>query len=140
MQKPQPPDKYSRSGTYKLTCPECNKVYIGQTGRSFTQRFKEHRNAFKSNRNTSNYAKHALEQLHPFGPIQDTMQVLQYQRKGTHLNTIERFFIYKEFSINNHLNDKFNITPNRIFEALLKPSNNSPNSQPPTNTRPAEEQ
>ena len=120
MQKPQLPDKYSRSGAYKLTCPECNKVYIGQTGRSFTQRFKEHRNAFKSSRNTSNYAKHALEYLHPFGPKQDTMQVLQYQRKGTHLNTIERFFIYKEFSINNHLNDEFNITPNRIFEALLK--------------------
>jgi len=63
--------------------------------------------------------------------MQDIMQDLQYQRKGTHLNTIERFFIYKEFSINNHLNDEFNITPNRIFEALLKPSNNSPNSQPP---------
>ena len=59
------------------------------------------------------------------------MQVLQYQRKGTHLNTIERFFIYKAFSINNHLNDEFNITPNRTFEALLKPSNNSPTSQPP---------
>jgi len=81
MQKPQPQDKYSISGAYKLTCPECNKVYVGQTGRSFTQRFKEHRNAFKSNRNKSNYAKHALEHLHPFGPIQDIMQVLQYQRK-----------------------------------------------------------
>jgi len=131
MQEPQPPDKYSRSGAYKLTCPECNKVYVGQTGRSFTQMFKEHRSAFKSNRNTSNYAKHASEHLHPFGPIQETMQVLQYQRKGTHLNTIERFFIYKAFSINNHLNDEFNITPNRTFEALLKPSNNSPTSQPP---------
>jgi len=131
MQKPQPPDKYSRSSPYKLTCPECNKVYVGQMGRSFTQRFKEHRNTFKSNRNTSNYTKHDLEHLHPFGPIQETMQVLQYQRKGTHPNTIERFFIYKKFSLNNHLNDEFNITSNRIFETLLKPSNNSPTSQPP---------
>jgi len=120
MQKPHPPDKYSRSGAYKLKCPECNKAYVGQTGQSFTQMFRGHRNAFKSNRNTSNYAKHVFEHQHPFGPIQDTMQVLQYQRKGTHLKTIERFFIYKEFSINNHLNDEFNITPNRIFEALLK--------------------
>jgi len=120
MQKAQPLDKYSRSGAYKLTCLECNKVYVGQMVQSFTQRFKEHRNAFKSNRNTSDYAKHALEHLHPFGPIQETMQVLQYQRKGTHLNTIEKFFIYKEFSINTHLNDEFNIIPNRIFEALLK--------------------
>jgi len=47
--KPQALNKYSRSGAYKQTCPECNKAYVGQTGRSFTQRFKEHRNAFKSN-------------------------------------------------------------------------------------------
>jgi len=40
--------------------------------------------------------------------------------KGTHLNTIERYFIYKEFSKNNHLNDEFNITPNKIFYALVK--------------------
>jgi len=59
---------------YKLTCPYCNKAYVGQMGQSFTQRFKEHRNAFKSSRNTSNCAKHALEHLHPFGPIHETMQ------------------------------------------------------------------
>jgi len=64
------------------------------------QRFKEHRNAFKSNRNTSNYAKHAIEHLHPFGPIRETMQILQCQGKGAHLNTVERYFIYKEFSNN----------------------------------------
>ena len=29
--------------------------------------------------------------------------------------------IYKEFSNNNHLNDEFNTTPNKIFDALLKP-------------------
>ena len=37
------------------------------------------------------------EQSHTFGPIQQTMQILQFQDKGTHLNTIERFFIYAEF-------------------------------------------
>jgi len=121
MPKPQTRDKYSRSGAYKLTCPDCNKAYIGQTGRSFTQRFKEHRNAFRSSSTTSNYAKHVLEHSHPFSPIQDTMQILQYQSKGAHLNSIENYFIYKEFSINNHLNDESNIAPNKIFDALLKP-------------------
>ena len=29
-------------------------------------------------------------------------------------------FIYKEFSINNHLNDESNIAPNKMFDALLK--------------------
>ena len=119
MTKPQTRDKYSRSDTYKLTCPDCN-AYVGQTGRCFTQRFKEHRNAFKSSRKTSNYAKHALEHSCPFGTIQETMQILQYQAKGTHLNTVERYFIYKEFSNNNHLNDDSNIALNKIFDALLK--------------------
>ena len=27
------PDKLSLSGVYKLTCPDCNKAYVGQTGR-----------------------------------------------------------------------------------------------------------
>jgi len=48
------------------------------------------------------------------------MQILQYQAKGAHLNTLERYFIYKEFSKNNHLNDDSNIAPNKIFDALLK--------------------
>jgi len=47
------------------------------------------------------------------------MQILQYDGKGTHLNTIERYYIYAEFS--NHLNDEHNISPNKVFEALLKP-------------------
>jgi len=56
---------------------------------------------------------------------------LQYQRKGTHLNTIERFFIYKEYLITSQLNDEFNINPNKIFEAILKPKKNNPTSHPP---------
>jgi len=119
--KHHPPEKYARSGAYKLTCPDCNKAYVGQTGRSFAVRFREHKYSFKTNCYTSNYAKHILEQSHSLGPIQDTMQIIQYQNKGNHLNTIERFYIYKEFNKDNHLNDEHNISPNSIFDTLLKP-------------------
>jgi len=71
-----------------------------------------------------NYAKHILEQSHSFGPIHNTvqiLQILQYLAKGTHLNRIERYYIYAEFSKNNHLNYEHTISPNKIFEALLKP-------------------
>jgi len=64
-----PPNKYARSGAYKLTCPDCNKAYVGQTGRSFTVWFKEHKYTFKTNSHVSNYAKHILELSHSFGPI-----------------------------------------------------------------------
>jgi len=45
--KQQLPDIYTQSGVYKLKCRNCNKAYVGQTGRSFQVRFTEHKNAFK---------------------------------------------------------------------------------------------
>jgi len=103
-------------------------IYIGHTGRSFIERFNEHTSAFKTNSLISSYAKHILEQSHLFGPIHNTMQILQYHGKGTHPNTIERFYIYAEFSKNNHLNDEHTISPNKIFEA--------PTLSPPTQQNP----
>jgi hypothetical protein len=96
-------DKYKCSGAYKLTCPDCNKVYVRQTGRSFNKSYKEHKNAFKANSHTSICAKHVLEQSHIFGPMHQTMQILQYWDKGTHFN------------------DEHSISPNKIFDGLLKP-------------------
>ena len=119
--KHMPTDKYTRSSAYKLTCPDCNMAYVGQTARNFNEGYKEHKNAFKTNSHISNYAKHILKQSHTLGPIQQTKQILQFQDKGSHLNTIERFFIYAEFLKNTHLNDEHSISPNKIFEALLKP-------------------
>jgi hypothetical protein len=39
-------DIYSLSGAYRLSCPDCNKAYVGQTGRRFSTRYKEHKTAF----------------------------------------------------------------------------------------------
>jgi hypothetical protein len=41
------PDKFSLSGVYKLSCPDCNKAYVGQTGRRFATRFKGNEKAFR---------------------------------------------------------------------------------------------
>ena len=123
MHKQQTPDKYTQSGVYKLSCPDCNKAYVGQTGRNFITRLNEHKNAFKLNYRTSNFATHLIEELHSFGPIHNTMQILRCHTKSTHLNTLERFYTYAEYIKNNHLNDEHTITPNRIFEILLKTPN-----------------
>jgi hypothetical protein len=120
--KQQTPDKYSQSGVYKLTCADWNKAYVGQTGKSFRKRFNEHRNAFRFNHHTSNFATHLIEESHSFGPIYNTMQILKRHSKCTHLNTIERFYIYAEYVNNNQLNDKHTVSPNSIFEALQRPN------------------
>jgi len=70
--------------------------FSGAGGCFLWGRDKEHKYGFDNNYHTSNYAKHISEQTHSFGPIHDTMQILQYQNKGSHLNTIARFYIYSE--------------------------------------------
>ena len=94
MHKQQEPDRYAQSGVYKLTCSVCKKVYVGQTGRSFKVGFNEHRNAFKTNSHSSNFAKHLTEKSHSFNSLQNTMQILKCHSKCTHLKTIQRYCIY----------------------------------------------
>jgi len=123
MHKQQTSDIYSRSGVYKLTCPDCGKGYVGQTCRSFTTRFREHKIhvAFRTASRSSYFAKHLIDHTHSFGPIHNIMQILELQNKGAHLNTLERFHIYTEYTSNNHLNDEVTISPNKIFDTLVKP-------------------
>jgi hypothetical protein len=131
--KHKTPDTYALSDIYRLSCPICSKAYVGQTGRGFSVRFKEHKHAFHKNSHTSKFARHLPDHNHPFGTIQNTMQILRHHRKGPHLNTLERFYIYAEYTSNNHLNDDHTIFPNRIFETLLKDhsrTNPSPTTSP----------
>jgi hypothetical protein len=58
------------------------------------------------------------------------MHVSQCQNKGAHLNTIERFHIYSEYTNENHLNDNQNIFPNKIFDNILNPYLPSPPPPP----------
>ena len=59
--------------------------------------------------------------IHSFGPIHNTLQILQLQNKGAHLNTIERLYIYVKYTKHHQLNDNSTISPNKIFDMLLKP-------------------
>jgi hypothetical protein len=51
--------------------------------------------------------------------MQDVMQIVQFHKKGPHLNTIERFHIHKEAASHNHLNDEHTITPIPLFDTIL---------------------
>ena len=113
------PEKFTLLGAYKLTCPDCNKAYVGQTGRRFYIRYNEHKIAFYNNSHTSSFAQHLHEHAHSFGPI-DVMQSLHHHTKGAHLNMVEKFYIHAEYVANNHLNDNYSIFPNIISDTFLK--------------------
>jgi hypothetical protein len=97
----------------------CNKRYIGQTGRPFHTRYKEHEVEYRYCTQKSNFAKHLLEEKHPFPPINDCMKVLQHFDKGPMLNTVEKFYNYKATAINSQLNDMGTVASNAIFDNVL---------------------
>jgi hypothetical protein len=63
--------------------------------------------------------RHLLENNHSIGPIESVTDVLYTTNKGRLLDTMERFYIYKETRINNHINDKNTAKPNIIFETII---------------------
>jgi hypothetical protein len=125
MRHTQTSDKFTLSGVYKLTCPACGRAYVGQTGRDFRTRFNEHRRAFLYNNRSSKFAQHLLQHAHSFGHLQDIMQVLQFQKKSSHLNNLERFHIYKEAASDNHLNDDHTSHTKNIFDNILNELQNN---------------
>lgn len=78
-------------------------------GRSFEKSFKEHFHSFKNNNYNFEFA-HLLETGHEFGQIDDIMKILHYDKKGRHLNTMEKVCVYRETMTNNQLNGKYTVT------------------------------
>jgi hypothetical protein len=48
------------------------------------------------------------------------MEVLLTANKGKLMDTMERFYIYKETRLNNQINDKNTVKPNIIFETVFR--------------------
>jgi hypothetical protein len=102
-----------------LKCNGCPKTYVGQTGRTFRTRFKEHIHDIRNSRHHSKYAQHILDTGHECGTIDQTMEVLHVENKGYRLNTLEKFEIYKLKQDNLQLNDAYTVTQNPIFDILI---------------------
>lgn len=58
-------DSEEKSGIYKITCEDCDKIYIGQTSRNFRTRLKEHYSHYtKKENDKSAVALHLNEYSH----------------------------------------------------------------------------
>jgi hypothetical protein len=94
-------------------------VYIGQTGRNFITRFKEHIQDIRNNRTKTGYSQHITNTGHEYGNIENTLNILNVQKKGAFLNTLEKFQIYKKQKTDSLLNENSTDIYNPIFELLL---------------------
>ena len=93
---------------YRLNCSDCTQFYIGQTGRSFKLRYKEHIPSSKSNVEKSTFAEHLSSHDHNIKSIGDNLDILHKCKKSLRLDTLERFEIYKAIKedYNRVLNEK----------------------------------
>jgi hypothetical protein len=61
-----------------------------------------------------------LDNRYPLQLIHECMEILHTTVKGPMLNTLEKFYMYRETIIDNQLNDKNTVAPNAIFDAILR--------------------
>jgi hypothetical protein len=112
-------NKYDNSGVYKLKCMDCSLQYIGQTGRSFKTRYKEHIRAIQYNKKeNSTYAQHIIDTGHTYGTIQNTMEILHTTQKGKYMNCLEKFHIYCAHKDKKQMNEILFDTHNPVFDII----------------------
>jgi hypothetical protein len=63
---------------------------VGQTGRKFSIRYKQHIHDIRNNSN-SGYSNNILDTGYTYGTATDIMDVIRTGRKGRHLKTLEKY-------------------------------------------------
>jgi hypothetical protein len=61
-----------------------------------------------------------LDRQYSIVEMENIMDVIHITHKGRMMDTIEKYYIYKETKLNNQINDKITGQPNVIFETLVQ--------------------
>jgi hypothetical protein len=78
-----------------MKCMDCPLKYIGKMGQTFYIRYKEYVQAITNNKGNSVYSNHVLSTGLTYGSITKTMNIIKTEKKGKHLNTLEKYHIHK---------------------------------------------
>jgi hypothetical protein len=101
-----------------MKCSDRPLKYNGQTGRTVNLRYKEHIQAIRIYCSKSSYLNHILNTGHTYGTITTTMDIIRIGRKSRHLNTLEKYHIYKMYKNNSHMNDVLIEAHNTVFQTV----------------------
>jgi hypothetical protein len=59
----------------------------------------------RANNANSGYSNHILNTGHTYGNVTNAMKILKIEKKGKHLNTLEKYHIYKTSKDGLQMND-----------------------------------
>ena len=105
-----------------MKCNDCPAFYIGQTGREFHIRYKEHLPKIKTTSDQkSNFAQHLVSNNHNYTDFETNLEVIHVCNKGRYLNALEEYEIYKHIQIDpdNVLNDQLKFKSNYINDTAI---------------------
>jgi hypothetical protein len=74
----------------------------------------------RNNNGYSEYSNHILNTGHTYKTINDAIDIIRNGRKGRHLNTLEKYHVYKISKTNIQLNDTYNEMQNPIFQEIYE--------------------
>jgi len=94
-------------------------LYIGQTSRDLTQRYREHIRYIRNNDPQSAYAQHILSNHHEYGTITDTMTLLKTIHKTSLLIPYEQLFIQTFQNNSNLITEQSRGEKNPLFQLAI---------------------
>ena len=112
-----------KAWVYRLKCGSCDGFYIGQTGRSFRVRYKEHQPKKPGSKtSSSNFARHLSAEGHISGTFKTSCAPPHICDKGPLMNTLEEYEIYKAHKLDPHntLNDKLCFSNNDLYDLCIR--------------------
>ena len=95
------------SGVYKICCEECDMVYIGETGRTFTTRINEHVKSMENKDGKSLFVIHTNDGNHPNDDIKSKFKILKIE------NDTQKRKIFEQLEFIKHKR-----TPDSIINAV----------------------
>ena len=112
---------YEKTGIYKLKCNDCDKFYLGQTGRPFYIRYKEHLPTKNLTNIKSNFARHIVNNGHKYSNINNNLEPIHICSKGQYMNAIEEFEIYRNFKTHPDiiLNDQLKFNSHQLYDTAI---------------------
>jgi hypothetical protein len=77
---------------------------------------------YKYRTGNSKFAQHLTEYKHTCGTINSTLKILEVIKKGTYMDTLERYHIHRVTSQGIQINDRSTISKNPLFDTLVQHS------------------